>query len=118
MVEFCPECNGMLFPKKYEDVFMLECKSCGFYEMLEKAPEFKIKDGIVETTNKKKEKGELGEGAVDKENVFASYEHKCSKCGFDKAEFIDAGVFYSDEDNIYMIKCGNCGAVERVGEMS
>ena len=118
MVEYCPECGGMMFPKKFEEVYMLECPGCGFYEMLEENPDFKIKDSGVDEKQKNKEKDSKGKGAVEEGNVFPTYEHKCPKCGHDKAELIDAGVFYSDEDNIYFMRCGKCGFSERIGDMS
>jgi len=61
---------------------------------------------------KQKERGkEVGE---DK-NIFANYHNVCKKCGYDKAQILDLGVFYSDEDNLILLKCGKCGFSERVG---
>jgi DNA-directed RNA polymerase subunit M/transcription elongation factor TFIIS len=62
----------------------------------------------------KKEK--IGEGIVEEKNVFATYPYKCKECGYDKAEVMDAGVQYSDEDNLFLVKCGKCGNVERIGD--
>jgi DNA-directed RNA polymerase subunit M/transcription elongation factor TFIIS len=70
----------------------------------------------LSSNEKMPEKKELGEGAVGEENVYATYEHKCSNCGYGKAQVIDCGVFYSDEDNLIFLKCGKCGASERVGD--
>jgi len=39
--------------------------------------------------------------------------HKCSKCGYEKAELIEKGVMYTDEDYAYYFKCGRCGHVEK-----
>ena len=58
---------------------------------------------------------EKANGVVSEENTSACFGHKCKKCGFDKAELIDMGVFVSDEDNLVFIKCGKCGFKERVG---
>jgi len=80
-------------------------------EKLDEKINVKIIDKIL-----KKEK--IGEGFVKDKNIFATYNHKCPKCGYDKAEIIDLGLFYSDENNIYLLKCGNCGYSERVGEVS
>jgi DNA-directed RNA polymerase subunit M/transcription elongation factor TFIIS len=62
----------------------------------------------------KKEK--IGKGVVKDKDVFATYHHRCPKCGHVGAEINDLGVQYSDEDNIYLITCGKCGYTERVGE--
>lgn len=56
------------------------------------------------------EKGKIAE----EQNEFATYEHKCSKCGYGKAEIIDLGAQYSDENNLILLKCGKCGWSERV----
>lgn len=55
-----------------------------------------------------------GEGIVKEQDVFATYNHKCKKCGYRKAEIIDLGAQYSDENELIMLKCGKCGYVERV----
>ena len=55
-----------------------------------------------------------GKGIVNEKNVFASYNHKCSKCGYDKAEMIDLGAQYSDENELVIVKCGKCGFTERI----
>jgi len=61
-------------------------------------------------------KKDVGEGVVKDENIFATFHNKCEKCGYDKAEVIDMGIFYSDEDNLMLIKCGKCGYTERIGK--
>jgi len=57
------------------------------------------------------EKGKISEVG----NEFADYNHKCQKCGYGKAQIIDMGLSYSDEDNLILLKCGKCGWSERVG---
>ena len=47
--------------------------------------------------------------------IIATYDHKCKKCGFSKAQIIDMGIFYSDEDQLILLKCGKCGYSERIG---
>ena len=59
---------------------------------------------------------EIGRGVVTDKNTFATYDHECEKCGHKKAEVIDVGVLYSDEDNLILLKCGKCGYSERVGK--
>ena len=39
----------------------------------------------------------------------------CKKCGYDKAQIIDMCIFYSDEDNLILLKCGKCNFAERIG---
>lgn len=79
-----------------------------------------IKDiGINLNVKEKLSKPESrAEGVVDDKDIFATYKHKCSKCGYENAEVIDLGLFWSDEDNVYLIKCGKCGYTERIGEVA
>lgn len=104
-IKFCPKCNGVLILEKEKAV----CNNCGFT---------KSSRGILSSSEKIPEKEERGDGAVKEENVFATYEHKCSRCGYGKAQVVDCGVFYSDEDHLIFIKCGKCGFSERVGKES
>ncbi len=59
---------------------------------------------------------ERGEGVVKDKNIFATYFHKCEKCGYDKAEIIDEGVKYSDEESVILLECGKCGWSERLNK--
>ncbi len=55
-----------------------------------------------------------GKGVVKDKDVFADYNHKCKKCGYGKAEVMDLGAQYSDENELIMLKCGKCGYTERI----
>ena len=103
VIRFCPKCKGILFLEKERAV----CHNCNYILYL------KLN---LSTSEKLPEIEEVGEGAVKDENIFATYKHKCSKCGFDKSQIIDCGVFYSDEDNLIFLKCGKCGFSERIGD--
>ncbi len=46
------------------------------------------------------------------ENPLAQFDHKCKKCGHPKAELINKGIWYSDEDEVVQYKCGKCGHIE------
>ena len=105
-MKFCPKCEGLLIPKSIGERFIVKCKNCGFFAEGKEKP-------LIEE-EKIKHKGKRGEGVL-KKNIFATYKHKCKKCGYGKAQIIDMGVFYSDEDNLIFLKCGECGYSERVG---
>lgn len=103
VMRFCPQCKGILFVGKEKAV----CRNCNYVLPVKLSLSANEKMPDVE---------EVGEGSVKEENVYATYKHKCPKCGFDKAQVIDCGVFYSDEDNLIFLKCGKCGYSERVGD--
>jgi len=106
-MEFCPECNGILIPKRSGEKFIIACKNCDYFRNAEVGQ--LIEDEKIITKPKK------GQGIAKDENEFADYKHNCKKCGYGKAQIIDAGVFISDEDNLIMLKCGKCGYAERIG---
>jgi len=103
VIRFCPKCDGLLMLKKDGAI----CHTCGH------SVHHKLD---VSSHEKIPEEEEVGKGSVEDKNVYATYNHECPKCGFDKAQVIDCGVFYSDEDNLIFLKCGKCGYSERVGD--
>lgn len=98
----------MIVPRTMKCETLLLCNKCGEFEIKNKTINLETKDTL------KKEK--IGEGAREDKNEFATYKNKCSKCGYEKAEIIDIGVKYSDEDNLIFLKCGKCGFSERIGD--
>lgn len=105
MAEFCPKCRKILVPQqKYGKIFV-KCDSCSYYKE-EDVP-------MIESENFNHEK--KGEGVIDDGNEYADYDNVCKKCGYDKAEVIDQGPSYSDENNVILLRCGKCGYSERVG---
>lgn len=105
VLNFCPHCNNLLIPKLGAGEKFVFCAKCGYFKEVSKYLVTKEKVGL----DKK------AEGIVKDENIYATYEHECEKCGWKKAQIIDMGVFVSDEDNLIFIKCGKCGYVERIG---
>ena len=103
-MKFCKNCGLPLY-ENYAKKRMLECKKCGYI----------IKRKKLEVKEKIPEKQEVGTGVKKDENVFATYNHKCEKCGYNKVQILDLGVFISDEDNLILLKCGRCGWCERIG---
>jgi DNA-directed RNA polymerase subunit M/transcription elongation factor TFIIS len=86
--------------------YALFCENCDLF--LGITSDLKEKESLIKPA-------QIFEGVVNDENEFADYKHVCKKCGFNKAQIIDMGVFYSDEDNLIFLKCGKCGYSERVG---
>ncbi len=48
----------------------------------------------------------------DGKNILAVHDHVCTKCHFNKAELVEIGCFYSDEDVVAQYKCGKCAHVD------
>ncbi len=106
-LNFCKKCKSLMIPSKDSDKFFFKCSSCGFEDL----GNLKSKEKIFCPEKR-------GEGSVEDKNIFATYSNTCKKCGHDKAQVIDIGQFYTDEDHLIFIKCGKCGFVERFGEGS
>ncbi|MFH1917944.1 MAG: hypothetical protein ABIJ14_02470 [Nanoarchaeota archaeon] len=107
-LKFCHKCKTLLSPHKRDGKFFFECSKCGFCEVIDGKNHL-----IAREKMKKPEK--RGKGAVEDKDIFATYKHVCEKCGHDRAEVIDVGTFYSDEDSLILLKCGKCGWSERIG---
>lgn len=106
-LRFCPKCKALLVPHSIGEKSILACKNCDYFREVVTKP-------LIEE-NKIPKKPKVGTGIASDKNEFATYHHKCKKCGYGKAEIIDAGVFISDEDNLIMLRCGKCGYSERIG---
>jgi len=107
-LKFCKKCEVPLVPTVINNELFLECNRCGKME--------KSKDWNKISSNEKIPPKTIRKGGVVSDKInFAGYSNKCPKCGYNKAEIIDMGVFYSDEDNLILLKCGKCGFSERVG---
>ena len=102
-ISFCKDCKNIRPPNSKKFTI---CQNCGLYQEI-------LKDLVFQ--EKIKEKTKKGEGASTGENQYANYENICRRCGHDKAQIVDMGIFYSDEDNLIFLKCGKCGFSERIG---
>ena len=107
-LKFCPKCKAIMIPRKEVGEFIVECKVCNFTEKIDE------KD-LLQFSEKISIKEEVGKGISKGENLLANYKNMCKKCGYDKAQIIDMGIFYSDEDNLILLKCGKCNFAERIG---
>ena len=101
------------------------CKTCGNLLALEKnpygkwmrctqghpQPELVQKTPILTSSNPHVGK-EIQ--VADGKNILAVHDHLCKKCGYGQAELLEMSASYSDEDNTYRMKCGECGFVEQL----
>jgi DNA-directed RNA polymerase subunit M/transcription elongation factor TFIIS len=109
-LNFCKKCGGVLRIQEINNSQSYSfCEGCHNFEII------KTKKTDEVSSSEKIEQEEIGEGFTKDKNIFATYPNICKKCGYDKAQILDLGVFYSDEDNLILLKCGKCGFAERVG---
>ncbi|PIZ51032.1 hypothetical protein COY27_05260 [Candidatus Woesearchaeota archaeon CG_4_10_14_0_2_um_filter_33_13] len=102
---FCKTCGTLLQPKSTPYGKWMACPN-GHTQ-----PEIQKESQSLKFQNLNQEKRvEVSDG----KNPLAVHEHKCPRCGFDKAELIEISANYSDEDNIYRMKCGKCKHVEQL----
>ncbi len=102
---FCKICGGLLQLKLTPYGKWMSCGKGHFQPQLVQHSEpltFKIKPT------------ESSPGIADDHNVLAVHQHRCQKCGYELAELIEIAPFYSDEDSLIKMKCGRCGAIERL----
>ena len=99
---FCPRCGSILKIEKEKNNVKYSC-CCGFVENENNKIQYSLAD-------KPKNKGLR---VIDEsKNRMAVHDHKCKKCGSEKAELIEKGQNYSDEDDVVLFKCGKCGFIE------
>jgi DNA-directed RNA polymerase subunit M/transcription elongation factor TFIIS len=100
-MDFCSQCGAILKSKK-EGIFTCACGN-------EQAPQLR-------TVNEKM--GTIKEiEVVERNNSLATYDHVCSKCGFEKAQVITKGIMISDEDEYIAFICGHCGHHDKADGM-
>ena len=61
-----------------------------------------------------KKKSEKKSGVIEHKNIYATYDFKCKKCGYDKAEIIERQPYITDEDSLTFLKCGKCGFTQQL----
>jgi len=99
---FCKTCGSLLVPKKTSYGKWMACPN-GHTQ-----PELNQENKTLKIKNQEEGKRlEVNQG----ENPLAVHDHTCPRCGHNKAELIEISANYSDEDNIYRMKCGKCGFV-------
>ncbi len=76
--------------------------SCGFQSEISVFSEENIK-----------QPKEKGRGYVKDKNELATFPHKCKKCGYEKAQVIELGVWFGDEGGVIRYRCGKCNHTEQ-----
>lgn len=95
---FCPRCGSVLKFEKTGNKIRSTCP-CGYTST----------DASSRHLAEKPKNKEIR--VLEGDNTLAVYDHKCPRCGHDKAQIIEKGIQYSDEDDLVLFKCGKCGHV-------
>ncbi len=99
---FCKTCGTILLPKKTKYGQWMACPRGH--------PQPKLNQETNLTTEKNvRQTSEIG--VNDGVNILAVHDHKCPRCQHDKAELLERGPAYSDEDGIYQMRCGKCNFI-------
>jgi len=102
---FCNKCGKPLKIEEVNGKKLARC-SCGFEKLIEEGHEISAIEHIPK-------KPEIGKGAVSGKNQLATFPHRCKKCGYEKAQVIECGVWFSDEAGVVRYRCGKCGYTEQ-----
>lgn len=107
-MQFCDKCGKIMKVQEHKDSgkIVLQCH-CGFEKPFNSA------EHNISSTENIPPAPEVGKGAVDSKNELAGFPHLCKKCGYDLAQVIDLGVWFSDEAGVIRYKCGKCGFTEQ-----
>lgn len=100
---FCKTCGTLLVPEKNEYGKWMRCPNGH--------PQPELQTSAETISVKNHHQGRRIE-VMDEKNILAVHDFICPKCGYDKAELIEMSCNYSDEDNIFLMKCGKCKHVE------
>ena len=102
---FCATCGTILRPLKTEFGKWMSCPE-GHSQ-----PELKTStETIVRKNNFQGKRIEV----ADDSNILAVHDYICKHCGYGKAEMLEIGAFYADEDNVVQMKCEKCRKVSRL----
>jgi len=94
-MEFCPRCGSVLIEKRKN----FGCARCGY------TAKEKIK---IQSTEKMKEKKEIGVIKEKDTDVFPVTSETCPKCGNKEAYFWSAQTRSGDEAETHFFKCTKC----------
>ncbi|NHI93034.1 MAG: transcription factor S [Candidatus Lokiarchaeota archaeon] len=105
-MEFCPECDALLYPsKKTSKSTTLICKSCGY--------EIKLENEVVDEEYKINTKGKKLEDIVfiedDEEIHLPQVNEYCEKCGNNRAYYKEEIMDSEGGDIVTFYRCTRCG---------
>ena len=98
-MEFCPKCNGIIFPKDG----ILICNNCGYTNELkeEDKSKFEFSKKIEHTEETVKDLGEV-------EDMRSTIKETCPECGHDEAYYELKQTRSADEAPTRIFTCTKC----------
>jgi len=105
MVEFCPDCGGLLRKRKMKGISYLVCK-CGYQKRLE--IDAKEKKKRIEKKKKRLDENLIIVNHDDKIAVHPTVERICPKCGYNEAETWQEQTRSADEPSTTFFRCLKC----------
>jgi len=105
MVEFCPDCGGLLRKRTKNGTTFLFCR-CGYEKKLE--PNNAEKQKRIAKKKKKLEENLIVVNHDDKITVHPIVERICPKCGFNEAETWQEQTRSADEPSTTFFRCLKC----------
>jgi len=105
MVEFCPECSGLLRRRVLDGKEFLAC-GCGYKESLEQDKEELQKE--IEKKKKALDENLIVVSSEDKINVYPIVVRDCPKCSHTEAEAWQEQTRSADEPSTSFFRCVKC----------
>ena len=102
-IQFCPECNNMLYPKedKLNKKLLYACRNCDYKQLAVNSCIYvnKITHEVDQLTN-------INSDVKDDPTLPRSDEHSCPKCHHRKVVYFQSDSFRSeDEMKLYYVCC-------------
>lgn len=107
-MDFCPECGGLLLPKKEGGEVVLKCRKCNYVRSLgsasgESNEEYTLPQHIPHSP---KDKTVIIEEEI---KTMPTTKAECPKCGCKKAYYWHVQTRSADEATTSFFRCTKCG---------
>lgn len=107
MVDFCPECSGLLKKQVLDGVAYLVCR-CGYKKSLDKSLEEEMRNEKIQKKKKDLDNRLIVVSEEDKINVHPLVKKECPHCGNLEAEAWQEQTRSADEPSTSFFRCTKC----------
>lgn len=107
-MDFCPECGGLLLPKKEGGKVVLKCRKCNYVRSVSSAGEESSKEYTLpqHIPHSPKDKTVIIEEEI---KTMPTTRAECPKCGCKKAYYWHVQTRRADEAATSFFRCTECG---------